>query len=63
MAAAGPFYEKDVNQTDPEGIAPVNGWPLDNARASFSTVSGELILYLHIPIASFGNLNIEKIRN
>lgn len=41
LAAAGPFYEKDVNQTDPEGVQPINGWPLDNARASFSTISGK----------------------
>ncbi|KAG0652069.1 hypothetical protein D0Z07_1196 [Hyphodiscus hymeniophilus] len=40
LAAAGPFFEIDVNQTDPNGIQPTNGWPLFNPRISFSTISG-----------------------
>ncbi|KAM3075170.1 alpha,alpha-trehalase ath1 [Clarireedia jacksonii] len=40
LAAAGPFFEKDVNQTDPNGIPPSNGWPLFDDRVSFSTISG-----------------------
>lgn len=44
LAAAGPFFEKDVNQTDPTGGAPINGWPLDDTRVSFSTISGNDLL-------------------
>ncbi|CZR59855.1 probable ATH1 Acid trehalase, vacuolar [Phialocephala subalpina] len=40
LAAAGPFFEVDVNQTDPNGIQPSNGWPLSDTRISFSTISG-----------------------
>ena len=40
LAAAGPFFEIDVNQTDPNGIQPTNGWPLFDPRISFSTFSG-----------------------
>ncbi|KAF7908370.1 uncharacterized protein EAF01_004125 [Botrytis porri] len=40
LAAAGPFFEKDVNQTDANGILPSNGWPLFDDRISFSTISG-----------------------
>lgn len=40
LAAAGPFFEIDVNQTDPNGGQPTNGWPLFDARLSFSTISG-----------------------
>ncbi|RDL37525.1 putative ATH1 Acid trehalase, vacuolar [Venustampulla echinocandica] len=40
LAAAGPFFEIDVNQTDPSGIQPINGWPLYDSRISFSTISG-----------------------
>ncbi|CCD44773.1 glycoside hydrolase family 65 protein [Botrytis cinerea T4] len=40
LAAAGPFFEKDVNQTDANGIPPSNGWPLFDDRISFSTISG-----------------------
>ncbi|TAQ88312.1 hypothetical protein B7494_g3361 [Chlorociboria aeruginascens] len=40
LAAAGPFFEIDVNQTDPNGIQPTNGWPLFDPRISFSTISG-----------------------
>ncbi|ESZ98511.1 glycoside hydrolase family 65 protein [Sclerotinia borealis F-4128] len=40
FAAAGPFFEKDVNQTDANGTSPSNGWPLFNDRISFSTISG-----------------------
>ncbi|KUJ11837.1 glycoside hydrolase family 65 protein [Mollisia scopiformis] len=40
LAAAGPFFETDVNQTDPNGIQPSNGWPLFDTRISFSTISG-----------------------
>ncbi|KAI9743112.1 MAG: hypothetical protein M1818_003407 [Claussenomyces sp. TS43310] len=40
LAAAGPFFEVDVNQTDPSGTQPRNGWPLFDTRLSFSTISG-----------------------
>lgn len=40
VAAAGPFFELDVNQTDPNGIPITNGWPLFSPRLSFSTISG-----------------------
>lgn len=40
LAAAGPFFEIDVNQTDVRGIQPTNGWPLFDPRISFSTFSG-----------------------
>lgn len=40
VAAAGPFFEIDVNQTDSNGIQPTNGWPLFDPRISFSTISG-----------------------
>ncbi|KAH8820869.1 glycoside hydrolase family 65 protein [Xylogone sp. PMI_703] len=40
LAAAGPFFELDVNQTDPSGIPPSNGWPLFDDRISFTTISG-----------------------
>lgn len=40
LAAAGPFFEIDVNQTDPNGIQPTNGWPLFSDRIAFSTISG-----------------------
>ncbi|KAF2158132.1 carbohydrate-binding module family 32 protein [Myriangium duriaei CBS 260.36] len=41
VAAAGPFFEADVNFTNPDGgILPINGWPLDNPRQTFCTVSG-----------------------
>ncbi|KAF4629958.1 hypothetical protein G7Y89_g8180 [Cudoniella acicularis] len=40
LASAGPFFETDVNQTDPSGTQPTNGWPLFNTRISFSTISG-----------------------
>ena len=40
VAAAGPFFEIDVNQTDRDGLQPTNGWPLFNPRIAFSTISG-----------------------
>ncbi|GAB7347965.1 hypothetical protein MBLNU459_g5470t1 [Dothideomycetes sp. NU459] len=41
LAAAGPFFEADVNFTDPNGGSlPINGWPLDNPRQTFCTISG-----------------------
>ncbi|KAE9378090.1 carbohydrate-binding module family 32 protein [Stipitochalara longipes BDJ] len=40
LSAAGPFFETDVNQTDPSGTQPTNGWPLFDARIAFSTISG-----------------------
>ncbi|TQS32889.1 hypothetical protein Golomagni_06782, partial [Golovinomyces magnicellulatus] len=40
LAAAGPFFEVDVNQTDAKGTQPTNGWPLFDTRLSFSTISG-----------------------
>ncbi|KYK57412.1 putative acid trehalase protein [Drechmeria coniospora] len=40
VAAAGPFFEIDVNDTDPSGPPPTNGWPLFDPRISFSTISG-----------------------
>ncbi|TKX25933.1 acid trehalase [Elsinoe australis] len=41
IAAAGPFFEADVNFTSPDGGSlPINGWPLDNPRQTFCTVSG-----------------------
>ncbi|KAH8669175.1 glycosyl hydrolase family 65 central catalytic domain-containing protein [Xylariales sp. PMI_506] len=40
VAAAGPFFEIDVNETDPSGPAPTNGWPLFDARIAFSSISG-----------------------
>ncbi|KAG9585291.1 glycoside hydrolase family 65 protein, partial [Aureobasidium melanogenum] len=41
LAAAGPFFEADVNLTNPDGgNLPINGWPLDNPRQTFCTVSG-----------------------
>jgi len=41
LAAAGPFFEKDVNQTDPDGVKPSNGWPLFDERISFTTIAGK----------------------
>ncbi|KAE8448089.1 hypothetical protein EG329_009854 [Mollisiaceae sp. DMI_Dod_QoI] len=40
LAAVGPFFEIDVNQADPNGLQPLNGWPLSSPRISFSTISG-----------------------
>ncbi|PBP21726.1 glycosyl hydrolase family 65 protein [Diplocarpon rosae] len=40
LAASGPFFEADVNFTDPNGTPPLNGWPLDNRRQTFATISG-----------------------
>jgi trehalose/maltose hydrolase-like predicted phosphorylase len=40
LSAAGPFFETDVNQTDPHGTEPTNGWPLFDTRISFATISG-----------------------
>lgn len=41
LAAVGPFFEADVNFTDPDGGSlPINGWPLFNPRQTFCTVSG-----------------------
>jgi trehalose/maltose hydrolase-like predicted phosphorylase len=40
LAAAGPFFEVDVNQTDSDGIQPSNGWPIFDTRIAFSTISG-----------------------
>jgi trehalose/maltose hydrolase-like predicted phosphorylase len=40
LAAAGPFFEIDVNQTDATGLQPTNGWPLFSPRIAFSTISG-----------------------
>ena len=40
LAAAGPFFETDVNQTDAGGTQPTNGWPLFDTRISFATISG-----------------------
>jgi trehalose/maltose hydrolase-like predicted phosphorylase len=40
LAAAGPFFEIDVNQTSPNGNQPTNGWPLFDPRISFATISG-----------------------
>lgn len=40
LAAAGPFFEVDANQTDATGPPPTNGWPLFDSRLSFSTISG-----------------------
>lgn len=39
MAAAGPFYEKDINQTNYDGTV-TEGWPLFNDRQTFATISG-----------------------
>ncbi|KAL3424541.1 acid trehalase [Phlyctema vagabunda] len=40
LSQAGPFFEKDVNQSDSTGTIPINGWPLFDERLSFSTISG-----------------------
>ncbi|KAL5353822.1 alpha,alpha-trehalase ath1 [Pseudogymnoascus australis] len=40
LAAAGPFFEYDMNQTNPDGDEPANVWPLFSRRLSFSTISG-----------------------
>ncbi|RDW79799.1 putative ATH1 acid trehalase [Coleophoma cylindrospora] len=40
LASIGPFFERDVNQTDANGLPPLNGWPLFDERLSFSTISG-----------------------
>jgi trehalose/maltose hydrolase-like predicted phosphorylase len=40
LAAAGPFFEYDVNQTNPDGDEPANVWPLFSRRLSFTTISG-----------------------
>lgn len=42
VSAAGPFYEKDVNQTNHAGPESevTEGWPLFDSRQTFSTVSG-----------------------
>ncbi|KAG9239654.1 glycoside hydrolase family 65 protein [Amylocarpus encephaloides] len=40
LAAAGPFFEIDINSTDPTGTQPLTVWPLFTPRLSFTTVSG-----------------------
>lgn len=41
LAAVGPFFEADVNFTNPDGGSlPINGWPLDNPRQTFCTIAG-----------------------
>jgi trehalose/maltose hydrolase-like predicted phosphorylase len=45
VAAAGPFFEKDINQTNhalpnSNDLTVKEGWPLWNDRQTFSTVSG-----------------------
>lgn len=40
LTAEGFGYWLETNQTDPEGHQPVNGWPLDNARQTFATITG-----------------------
>ncbi|KAI9886287.1 MAG: hypothetical protein M1823_001896 [Watsoniomyces obsoletus] len=41
QAAVGPFFEADVNLTNPDGgTLPLNGWPLDNPRQTFCTIAG-----------------------
>jgi len=42
IAALGPFFEKDVNQTNhPDANSIVRGgWPLDTSRQTFATISG-----------------------
>ncbi|KAK6341595.1 alpha,alpha-trehalase ath1 [Orbilia brochopaga] len=41
FGAEGHGFQQDKNTTDPNGpIQPVNGWPLDNLRVTFGTVSG-----------------------
>ncbi|KAG9242852.1 glycoside hydrolase family 65 protein [Calycina marina] len=40
LASSGPFFEKDVNQTDANGVSPSNGWPLFDDRISFTTIAG-----------------------
>ncbi|KAF8867154.1 Six-hairpin glycosidase, partial [Acephala macrosclerotiorum] len=40
VAAAGPFFERDVNKTNQNGNTPIEGWPLDNVRQTFTTLSG-----------------------
>ncbi|KFX99408.1 hypothetical protein V490_01804 [Pseudogymnoascus sp. VKM F-3557] len=40
LAAAGPFFEYDLNQTNPDGDEPANVWPLFSRRLSFTTISG-----------------------
>lgn len=39
LAAAGPFFESEKNLTDPNGLIPTNGWPLDNPRKTFCTIA------------------------
>ncbi|KAF2747088.1 carbohydrate-binding module family 32 protein [Sporormia fimetaria CBS 119925] len=40
LAAAGPFFEYDLNLTNPDGDEPANVWPLFSRRLSFTTISG-----------------------
>lgn len=41
FAAEGHGFSRDKNRTDPDSeTQPINGWPLDNARTTFGTVSG-----------------------
>lgn len=40
MAAAGPFFEYDKNETHPDGDEPANVWPLFSRRLSFATIGG-----------------------
>ncbi|PVH84540.1 carbohydrate-binding module family 32 protein [Cadophora sp. DSE1049] len=40
LAAAGPFFEVDKNQTNSAGTQPSNGWPLYSTRISFATIAG-----------------------
>ncbi|KAL1305629.1 hypothetical protein AAFC00_007228 [Neodothiora populina] len=41
LGAVGPFFEQDINFTDPiGGSLPINGWPLDSPRQTFCTVAG-----------------------
>ncbi|TAQ87180.1 hypothetical protein B7494_g4494 [Chlorociboria aeruginascens] len=42
LSSAGPFFEKDVNQTNHPGPQSevTEGWPLYNPRLTFSTISG-----------------------
>ncbi|EPS36974.1 hypothetical protein H072_9427 [Dactylellina haptotyla CBS 200.50] len=41
FGAEGHGFQQDYNTSDPDGpYQPVNGWPLDNRRVTFGTVSG-----------------------
>jgi trehalose/maltose hydrolase-like predicted phosphorylase len=55
LAAAGPFFEMDVNQTNHDGNV-TEGWPLFNARQTFATIAGFFDIQESTPRTNFVQL-------